>query len=396
MKLSSALSLLPESVRMKLHRLRHPASDVADGLSFMLAGTKADRDHAHSLLKKASEKRDAKEEFRLNKWSFLPCSAVLLCKKGEEILGAVSLVYDDGFGLPSEHHQDLSRFRRRGQRLVEITGIAFKRDDVFLPLFRFAFEYAHRVLRADGLIIMDINREPIYADVLKFKSLVDGKLVRPEQVPEEENYPKVLLFEGLEAHYQTLYGNLHEDSNYHHYFFAKKFSEFQLPKRKFQLSAFPLLSPEQFRHFLVGKSVIERLSHKERMCLADTYAFSGLREEILAGRRPGYHRASPRIPVRYKASVVNADSSLIKYGEVQQIAIGGLSLNVADLDFSVGEEISVVVDLDNRSRVKVKGHVVWTNGQSAGVKLEEPPRPWHEINEYAWAALGMKAEVRAA
>lgn len=373
------LSLLPQKWRRNLirHHFRHEEI-LPVGLSFKVAVSTEEIQAAYTLCKD-----------RPGKWSCLPSTTTLICKEGNEIVGTLSLIADSGFGLPADHYQNLGRLRQQNLRLVEISGLAVKDEGLLLPLCKFAFEYAIRFLKADAfLITASPDIKEIFSTLFLFSTFHNGKLLRNERYQEAPQDIQILFLHGIEAKFLEAFSKAPEGFNLHHYFFVKSFREFQFPKRKYEFAINPIFTPEQLRYFFVErKNILYHLSDKERQYLSDYYHYPEFQDLILKGvaKKPEYRRSSPRIPVRFRASVVNSGAR-IRNGEVNQIALHGLSLNIQGMDFEVGENISVMVDLED-SRLKVQGKIVWKSANGAGVKLDSLPEKWKDINEYAWGVL---------
>ncbi|MES2527075.1 MAG: PilZ domain-containing protein [Bdellovibrionota bacterium] len=349
------------------------------------------------LIFKAAESVDEFEQVfaisGITKWDCLPCTTTLICKSGEKVLASISLISDSGFGLPSDQFINLGRFRHKGMRVLELSrlSIADPENDenrIILPLFKFIYEFTARVQRADALIIsLDSHRADFMTSTLLFEPVEQGRIL---QMKSNEDSPEslVLFLHGIESRY------LKENKDLHHYLFSAHSENMLLPENKFRFSSVPNFSPAKFRYFFIEQSdVLSSLSDREKFYLAEFYHFPEFRDIIKCGsENPNYQRSSPRIAVRFRASVINSSASRIRSGEVHQIALHGLALKITNMDFNVGEKVSVIIDMEDNTRMKVQGNVVWTNDHAAGVKLESLPDMWKEFNEYAWGM--MKNELR--
>ncbi len=363
------LSFFPLRPKLKIHPSKH------SGLIF-----------------KAAESVDEFEQvFSMNgisKWDCLPCTTTLICKSGEEVLASVSLISDSGFGVPSDQHINLGRFRQKGLRVLELSrlSIADPENDehqIIFPLFKFIYEYTARVQRADALIIsLDSHRADFLSSTLLFDPVEQGRIL---EMSSTENSPEslVLFLHGIEARY------LKSNPDLHQYLFSAHSENMLLPENKLHLSSVPNFSPAKFRYFFIEQSdVLKTLSQREKFLLSEFYHFPEFRDLIqCTSENPGYQRSSPRIAVRFRASIINSSASRIRSGEVHQIALHGLALKITNMDFNVGEKVSVIIDMEDNTRMKVQGNVVWTSDHSAGVKLESLPEMWKDFNEYAWGML---------
>lgn len=374
------ISYLPVTLRQKFIR-NHFRYDqfLPAGLTFKLAATTEEIQAAYTLCKD-----------KPGKWSCLPSTTTLICKDGSEVIGTISLIADSGFGLPADNYQNLGRLRQKNLHLIELSGFSVKEEKILLPLCKYAYEYASRFMKGDAFIISaSPELKEVFSSLFLFSRLESGKLLRNERYTGEPEELQILSFHGIETKFTEVFGHLSEGLNLHQYFFRMSFSEFQFPKRRYQFAINPIFTPEQLRYFFIErKNVLYHLSEKERHYLSDYYHYPEFQKLIMreTDEKPAYRRSSPRIPVRYKASVINSGAGRIRSGEVNQIALHGLSLNIQGMDFEVGEKISVMVDLEDSS-VKVQGSVVWKSEHGAGVKLDTLPQSWIDINEYAWGLL---------
>lgn len=355
------ISCLPRSLRLRILR---------KGLDL-----RTDSD----LIFKVADSAGELEQIPLTKWNTLPSTNTLVCLSGGKVLASVSLIADTGFGLPSDQKINLGRLRKKGTRILELQGLTG--GDHLLPLLKFTFEFSTKIMRADALIILaDEHLSDKLSAVLPFEPLEEGKLLR-NQAEQTDRY-QFLNLHGIEA-------KLKRDKKLCHYLFEERPESFQLPEPKYHLSLGPVISAEDFRYlFLEKTNILTALSAREQFFLSEYYHFEEFRKILpTAPENVPYQRSSPRIPVRYRASVINTSASRIRTGEVHQIALHGLALNITNIDFNIGEKISIVIDMEDNSRMKIQGNIVWTSDHSAGVKLEGLPTAWREFNEYAWSLL---------
>lgn len=352
--------------------------------------------HTDLIFKAAETIPEFEQVFALkgiSKWDALPCTTTLICKSGEKVLAAISLISDSGFGLPSDQHINLGRFRQKGMRVLELSHLTISdpendENHIIFPLFKFVYEFVSRIQRADALIIsLDSQRADFFSDTFLFEPVEQGPLL---QMNSHDDSPEslVLFLHGIEAKF------LEDQPKLHQYFFESVLANIQLPENKFRFSLAPSFTADEFRYFFIERSdILKLLSQREKFFLSEFYHFPEFKNLIECdSANPSYQRTSPRIAVRFRASVINSSSSRIRSGEVHQIALHGLALKITNMDFNVGEKVSVIIDMEDNTRMKVQGNVVWASDHSAGVKLESLPELWKEFNEQAWGL--MKKELR--
>jgi hypothetical protein len=334
---------------------------------------------------KIADQASELEQLPLSKWHCLPSTTTLICKSGGRVLASVTLIADSGFGLPVDQKLNLGRFRQKGIRVLEIASLT--PGEYFLPLLKFVHAFSSRVMRADALVISS-GRELAdeLAALFLFEPLDQGKLLI-SGIPVGEEIPQVLFLHGMEAkfmHHRKL----------HQFVFETESAEYFLPQSKYRFSLGTVLSSDEFHYLFTERSkILESLTAREKFFLSEYYHFEEFKKILpTAEENVPYQRSSPRIAVRYRASIINKNSSRIRSGEVHQIALHGLALKITNMDFEVGERISVIIDMEDSTRMKIHGNIIWTGDHTAGVRLEALPEAWREFNEYAWAVL--KNELR--
>ena len=380
------LDLLPRSLRQRQIRRRYLNSvALPEIVVFKTALSMEDRLLSQALSENGQDPRLTSPE---RKWPFLPCSVNIIATMGEEILATATLVLDSGFGLPSDKHHNLGRLRHQGLALVEVVGVAIRgnskvsSESLFLPLYRYLVDYSRSVLKADAMILSSRKAfQDLYAGALCFNEYDEGKLLSFENTRDQDIVTQILHFHGMEAEFIDVSG---KEKGLHDFFFRREFGNFDFPRPRYAVATNPLLTQAQFLHFFFGEDkLIDDLSTHERLLLADFYRSPGLRRKILGDIIPGYRRSSPRIPARFSASLFNDDHKS-RVGEIRQIAREGLALRVKGFDYKIGEKISIVVDLGGSKKLRISGKIVWASADSEGVRLEEVPESWHDLNDSAW------------
>ncbi len=385
--LRKIISFLPRQPKLKLFRETFAIhTGKHEGLIFKAAETISEFEQVFALR-------------GISKWDSLPCTTTLICKSGDKVLASLSLISDSGFGLPSDQHINLGRFRQKGMRVLELSHLTISdpendENQIIFPLFKFVQEFTSKIQRSDALIIsLDSHRADFFSAMFLFEPVEQGRILQMN-ANDESPESLVLFVHGIEAKFQEKFGHKKNHQNLHHYIFENNLDNLRFPENKFRFSLVPNFTADEFRYFFIERSdVLKSLSQREKFFLSEFYHFPEFKELIECGsENQNYQRTSPRIAVRFRASVINSSASRIRSGEVHQIALHGLALKITNMDFNVGEKVSVIIDMENNTRMKVQGNVVWTSDHSAGVKLESLPEIWKEFNEYAWGM--MKKELR--
>lgn len=110
-------------------------------------------------------------------------STVFIAKKGDEVVGTLSLIEDSYIGLPMEsiHQQEILSIRQAERRVAEVGALAVKKGfGVSLMLYNIMFRWAKRSRYIDNLAIsVHPSSLRFFRDVLLFSQL--GKI---------KNHPK--------------------------------------------------------------------------------------------------------------------------------------------------------------------------------------------------------------
>ena len=102
----------------------------------------------------------------------------LIAKWHDEVVGALSLVFDETKQLPSEKFGSLETFRAQNLKIGEISSLSIKkrfrlrRQKLIFPLCKLMYHYCTEILKLD-LVITKVPAGAInfYTDVLLFKKL---------------------------------------------------------------------------------------------------------------------------------------------------------------------------------------------------------------------------------
>lgn len=150
--------------------------------------------------------------FHNNRWLHNPHRRVFVAMDGDTLLGTASLIRDSELGLPSDSFQPawMQRYRREGDRLGEISALAFDKDqpqprNLVLFMIAYYMQYSFYYGGVDRLIkACKPEHAEFYADVLRFDLV--GDIVYNSYARRASRMLSMHLIDGhriLRDHYRT-------------------------------------------------------------------------------------------------------------------------------------------------------------------------------------------------
>lgn len=123
---------------------------------------------------------DTDEPFRKNRHMHSDMRAVFVAAKKGRIIGTASIVKDSRDGLPADkaYQAELRRFRGNGERLAEVSSLAFDKEysgqhkNLVIFLFKYLYQYSFYYAHLDRFIVTCVARHaPFYKSVYRFEQL---------------------------------------------------------------------------------------------------------------------------------------------------------------------------------------------------------------------------------
>jgi hypothetical protein len=193
---------------------------------------------------------------RITKYHALPSTSTLIALWDDQVVGTLSLVRDGSFGIPSDAIFDLSAYRSAGTRIVEVSGLAVKREfsrghgEVLFPLLKFMYEYCTQCFGADCLVI-SVNPSWIdfYEALLGFVRIKKEKVDHYDFVNGAPAVGAILDLRVAQSWYPNHYGGRPEATNLYDYFAHFKINSFEFPDRTYSKISDPVMTPELLDHF---------------------------------------------------------------------------------------------------------------------------------------------------
>ena len=225
------LRKLPRSLRDRLiiSRLKIDEDELR-GLTFKVATTVDEHEQASRLVHTEYVRRHIIDEQPSGVWitahGLLPSTVVFVAKKGQHVLGTISLIVDSNVGLPMDkiYADELLPIRALGRRIAEVGALCIEKghrgNGIVLLLNKLMFRCARDLLGVQDLVIaVHPDAACQYEAALRFVTL--GKVrTYPGLTKSALAVPLRLDLELVEDVLASAFGSLGNDprSPYHIYF----------------------------------------------------------------------------------------------------------------------------------------------------------------------------------
>lgn len=159
------LSLLPETLRLELIRrtARVDSQWPSPLLEIKIADADDELESAYRLLHdsyvKAGYMTPDPTGMRVLMQHHVPQTATIVAKWDGRVIGTLSLIRDNPYGLPMEKIFNLDEFRRDGKNIAEVSSLAIdpayrgQINHALFPLFRFVYQYAWHCFEINEFVI---------------------------------------------------------------------------------------------------------------------------------------------------------------------------------------------------------------------------------------------------
>lgn len=255
------IDLLPENLRARAYgqtaRLDKP---LPREFVFKLAQTRQELEACFRLLHDtyvaAGYMKPDPSGMRVTLYHALPATSTLMCKRGDEVIGTVSLIRENKLGFPMQSAFNLDSVFSLGGNVAEVSSFAvrepYRRGDesIVMPLFKFLYEYAEYRFDTRHLVFATHPRRMgFYGDLLCFRPLQGGTVAHYDFVNGAPAVGAHLdLVEAKETFYQK-YASLSPERNLFYYFTAASLPNGQFPHRRFNTTTDPVMTPEMIDYF---------------------------------------------------------------------------------------------------------------------------------------------------
>lgn len=344
--------------------------EIPSDLRFKIAETKEELEQAFSLLHDAYVKEGLMTPqpsgLRVTKYHALPSTTTLIALHGDLVVGTVSLVRQNAFGLPLEAIFDLDQLPP-GSRPAEVSSLAIRKDfqqqqgRILFPLLKFMHQYSVEYFGVTHFVIA-VNPKwyTFYESVLLFSRLSSKIVSSYDFVNGAPAVGAVLDLRAAHRNYVSVYGKRAPSRNLSRFFFDLEPPNMEFPLRKKGVISDPVLSPELIKHFFIDKtSTFERLSDFERLILRGMYNTREFLDLIpKAEVIPLWSREEKRYDASLRARIMLPDGRSIPL-EVQCVSSHGLG-GTLSVTLPPGS-YDIQVDSEDYLPCSLKGSILWVS-----------------------------------
>jgi hypothetical protein len=383
------LAYLPESIRFEVMRknVRINPNWPSESLEIKIATDERELESAYRLLHNsyvdAGFMNPDPTEMRVLPQHLLPQTTTIVAKWKGNVIGTLSLIRDNPFGLPLEKIFDVNDRRKNGRRLAEVSSLAVDpayRGQISIalfPLFRFVYQYAKECFGIHEFVIaVNPSMVDLYLGLICFERLKS----KPKPYDFVKGAPAVGLFLNFETcmeRWKKAFGHRPEKSNFHKYWTEIPTDpRNRMPKRKYHSSSDPILTPKLLTEFFLDRAQLaKKLSYKEVQTLLDVYPFPEFQNALLPIQSI-VSRKNVRLETQMRAEVGRDRIP----GEVLNVSREGLLLRTQDEQLQVGQKTVMSVWLNETSATKLTVEVRWRPHDGLiGLKIHEPTLEWVQM-----------------
>lgn len=270
----------PMAIKLFLMRrfVRINSNWPSDHLEIKIADTTEELESAYKLLHDSYVKSGFMNPdptgLRVLSQHLLPQTTTIVAKWDNKVIGTLSLIRDNPFGLPLEKIFDVSERRINGRRLAEVSSLAVDpnyRGQINLslfPLFRFVYQYARDCFGIHEFVIaVNPSMVDLYLGYMCFEKLK----AKPKAYDFVNGAPAVglfLNFQTITHKWKLLFNHRPDNANFYKYWSELLTdSRNQMPIRNYHSSSDPILTPMILENFFsivhnfIRSSLIKKLEY---------------------------------------------------------------------------------------------------------------------------------------
>lgn len=385
------LALLPESLKFKLMRKKVKIEQEwpSSSLEIKIADTEEELASAYKLLHDSYVASGFMNPdptgMRVLPQHLLPQTTTIVAKWDGEVIGTLSLIRDNPFGLPLEKVFNVEDRRQNGRRLAEVSSLAVdpkyrgQVSSALFPLFRFVYQYARDCFGIHEFVIaVNPSMVDLYLGFMCFERL-KSKAKSYDFVKGAPAVGLNLNFETFPERMKIIFDNMPVSRNFYKYWTEKPTDvRNRMPERSYHSASDPILTPELLQDFFLTKAnLAKKLTFQELQILLEAYPFQEF-QDVLKPLYNVFTRKDVRIETHMKAEIGNEK---IK-AEVLNVSKTGLLLRAQMGSFPMDHEVTVKIWLNETSSTTLKAFIRWSPKNSLfGLRLAETSQEWNDMIE---------------
>lgn len=366
--MKALIKLLPQKLSDAIYRRLLPLENYRErsgGIEVRLAKTQEELETAYRLLHDVYVAKGLMDPhpsgMRVNLYSALPYTSVLIAEFEGKIVGTVSLIKDSPLGLPSdkEYRAENTAYRRKGVRLLEVSALAvhpdFRKNSqgslVSLLMMNYLSRYSNLNMGADALVaVVHPSTRDFYRALFGFEQ--NGKII-------EYKFVKKALVIHLTANFtEQVEPALAKSQQLNDFFNDELKGVFSVPPSSQGILLNPVMTADLLKNIFYEKTgLFQELSRKELEYIKSAYELHFPLENMelfrfVEGRRYGFRYQS-----KIQAQVIS-DRRLMM-GKIFDVSPMGAFLKTSD-ELNPGDEMSLIFSLGGKN-IKLKAQVVRIN-----------------------------------
>lgn len=366
------LKILPkELVYRAQRRLIKLPLNPQQNLSYKVAESEDELRQAFYLIYKNYEREGFTQknsaQVRLTKYHLLPSTQVLIAKRGDRVVGTLSVMAQSFMGLPSaELLNDPSPIELEGQ-MAEISCLAIAKDQagqggaILWSLIHYLYYLSRHHMNLDFWFISFHPRfKPLYEGLLGFTILDNGGVVDYGMA---NNSPALLALLDLNLAptlWKRMYSGSKEGSQLGKFLSQGRRKDFSLPT---QGNSTHRLGAEFLREFFMEKSqVIQTLKEQEKFTLRKVFGSSWPewpQVELLSR----YQRKAPRIEVQFWGEVYTPEGT--QWVRVNSLSSEGLGF-MSHGNWDIGSHLTIRLHTNEGQTLYCQAQVSWKSDNMYG------------------------------
>ena len=365
--------------------IRFPAS-TDPSLRFKVAETQEELEQAFAILHDAyvadGLMKPHPSGLRVTKFHSLPSTTTLVAVENGAVVGTVSLVRRNSFGLPLESIFSIDHLTH-GNRVVEVSSLAIKngmqhqRGRLLFPLLKFMFHYSTEYFGVSHFVIA-VNPKwwDFYQSVLLFTPLTQKQVDSYDFVNGAPAVGGILDLKWASQAYLQMYGGRPLERNLFHFFTGAPPSNMEFPMRKRGLIWDPVMTPEMMKHFFIERTqMFSNLSEFELSILRELYHTEEYRNLIPV---PNVVRIRMRKEKRFEAKLFGRIYGI----DGQSVAIEVHNVGLHSIDGIVQGKLPegllrIRLDIEDYKGCQIDGTILRSNAKGNFVaQLPNPPETW--------------------
>lgn len=341
--------------------------------------------------------KDQRNPFRLTKYQLLPSSTILVAKKGNKVVGTLSVIGRGELGLPIESGWDIQSLTNKYAAIYEISAMAVDLEypknpgEVLFPLLKFMFEYTIDYLNAEAIICV-FNKlvEPFCRDILCCKPIKsfkgNYKLVR-------DSKPLAYYMDArkMSRLYKKVYAKHSNKTNLYKYFFTNGPSKNTIfPEREYFKSSDYRLTPRLIKKAIDNNFNFKELNLIEKENIANALSNPSL--IVAAGLEEGvprnYQRSSARVTFFSNGVIQDKKCNLMYYTKCINVSTNGLKVKVLGRKLECGTQLELRIPIADKNILRLNVQVVSKQQENTyGLQLNNVSKQWIDFIEHQQSSI---------